>query len=234
MGLWKLKGGFYGNIYDKHKFDDLYFYASSGLRYIWFKGDVWLAPMATRRFYGGEGYNWSYGAKLDTNYDITRKLSAGVYLRFLENSYDDYSEYMDGQTYSGTARLFYAFNSSIYSSLRFGLTREEAITDVYSYWQPSIGLGLGAELPWGFHIYAEPSLYWTNYDGAQYVASDTGFVKKTEKDMTQRYSVSLSNNKFDIWGFVPTLTFSYTKRDSNLWQREYDKTTLEFTMQQKF
>lgn len=231
---WKSEGGFYGNIYDKHKFDDLYFYASSGPRYIWSKGDIWLAPMIARRFYGGNGYNWSYGAKLDTNYDITRKLSAGVYLRFLENSYDNYSEYMNSETYSGTTRLFYAFNSSIYSSLRFGLTREQATNSVYSYWQPSVGLGLGAELPWGFHIYAEPSIYWTNYEGNQYVGTDTGFVKKTEQNITQRYAVSLSNNKFDIWGFVPTLTFSYTKRDSNIWQREYDKTTLEFTMQQRF
>ena len=55
-----------------------------------------------------------------------------------------------------------------------------------------------------------------------------------ERDFIQRYAISLSNNKFDIWGFVPTLTFSYTKRDSNVKTREYDKMTVEFTMQQRF
>lgn len=55
-----------------------------------------------------------------------------------------------------------------------------------------------------------------------------------EHSFNQKYSLSLSNNKFDIWGFIPTLTFSYTRRDSNIWQREYDKYTAEFTFQQRF
>lgn len=57
---------------------------------------------------------------------------------------------------------------------------------------------------------------------------------ETERDFTHRYAVSVSNNKLDIWGFVPTITVSYTKRESNIWQREFDKTALEFTMQQRF
>ena len=46
--------------------------------------------------------------------------------------------------------------------------------------------------------------------------------------------MSLSNNKVDIWGFVPTLTLSYTNRDSNIKVREYEKWTAEFTMRQRF
>lgn len=55
-----------------------------------------------------------------------------------------------------------------------------------------------------------------------------------ERDFYQRYALSVSNNKFDFWGFVPTLTFSYTKRDSNIKNRRYDKFTIEFSMQQRF
>ena len=46
--------------------------------------------------------------------------------------------------------------------------------------------------------------------------------------------MSVSNNKFDIWGFVPTMTVSYTKKDSNIHAREYEKWTAEFTMRQRF
>ena len=88
--------------------------------------------------------------------------------------------------------------------------------------------------PWGFHVYAEPSVYWTRYDDQRWTVKDNTFQEITEHDFTHRYALSLSNNKLDIWGFVPTMTVSYTRRESNIWQREYDKTAIEFTMQQRF
>ena len=231
---WKNEGNIYTNIYNKHKFDDLYLSASTGPRYIWSNGDIWLAGIGARRWYGGEKYNYSYGAKIDTNYDFTRKLSGGLSLRYLENKYDEYGAFLNGNTYSINPRLVYSFNARLYGVLRTGLTREDTVNPIYSYWQPSFAVGLGAELPYGFHIYAEPSFYMSKYDASQWVVKDGAFTQITERDSVQRYALSVSNNKFDVWGFVPTFTISYTKRDSNIWQREYNKTTLEFTMQQRF
>ena len=131
-------------------------------------------------------------------------------------------------------RLTYAFNAHLYTILRTRQTREKAVNPIYSYWQPSVGIGFGAELSHGFHMYAEPFFYRTTYDDKQWVVKNNQFTQIRERDFVQRYSVSLSNNKFDIYGFVPTITLSYTKRDSNIWQREYKKTTLEFTFQQRF
>ena len=231
---WKSDANIYSNTYNNHNYDDLYLSASTGPRYIWSRGDVWLAGLGVRRYYGGEKYNYSYGAKLDTNYDFTRKLSGGLGFRFLDNKYDTYGAFFNGQTYSTNMRLTYSFNASLYSVLRTGVSREKVINPSYSYWQPNVGLGFGAELPYGFHVYAEPSFYWSQYDKPQWVVKDNGFVQITENDFVQRYAVSISNNKFDVWGFVPTFTISYTKRESNIWQKEYEKTTVEFTMQQRF
>ena len=231
---WKSDANIYSNTYDKHDYDDLYLSASTGPRYIWSKGDIWLAAVGARRWYGREAYNWSYGAKVDTNYDFTRRLSGGLVLRVLDNRYDQYGTIFDGQTYSAYARTIYSFNARAYGVFKTGITRENTVDSAYSYWQPNIAVGFGVELPYGFHLYAEPSFFWANYDDPQIVVKDGYFSQITERDFIQRYSLSVSNNKFDIWGFVPTLTVSYTKRDSNIWQREYDKTTLEFTMQQRF
>lgn len=231
---WKSDANIYTNIYDKHDYDDLYLSLSTGPRYVWKNGDVWLAGIGARRWYGWDAYNWSAGVKLDTNYDFTRKLSGGLYLRFMENTYDEYGDILDGQTYAANVRLTYSFNASVYAVLRTGITREVAKNSIYSYWLPNLGFGVGAELPWGFHVYAEPSVYWSMYDDPKWVVKDNQFKQITEHDFTHRYSVSLSNNKLDIWGFVPTITVSYTKRESNIWQREYDKTALEFSMQQRF
>lgn len=231
---WKSDANIYSNTYNNHDYDDLYLSASTGPRYIWSRGDIWLAGIGARRWYGGEKYNWSYGAKIDANYDFTRRLSGGLVLRATDNKYDEYGAFLDGQTYSTNARLIYSFNARLYTVFRTGITRENTVNHTYSYWQPNISLGLGAELPYGFHIYAEPSFYMSKYDDPQWAVKDGAFTQITERDFVQRYALSVSNNKFDVWGFVPTFTISYTKRDSNIWQREYNKTTVEFTMQQRF
>ena len=119
-------------------------------------------------------------------------------------------------------------------SLWSGVYRESTVNPIYSYWQPSVSVGIGAELPWGFHLYLEPSVYWNLYDEEKWVVKDNDFTNVTERDFTHRYSLSVSNNKLDIWGFVPTLTFSYTQRDSNIWQQEFNKFSVSFSMQQRF
>ena len=235
---WKSDANIYSNIYDKHKYDDLYLSVSTGPRYVWENGDVWLAATGARRWYGWDRYNWSVGAKLDFNYDFTRKLSAGLSLRTLDNKYDEYGKILDGQTYSSIARLSYSFDATKYMILRGGVDRDTAKEAAYANWRYSTGIGFGSELPWGFHVYVEPSLIWSNYDANRLVTviEDENIVRKlvTEHDLLQRYSISLSNNKFDVWGFVPTITISYTHRDSNITTREYDKLTAEFTFQQRF
>ena len=231
---WKNEANIYTNIYNKHKFDDLYLSASTGPRYIWERGDVWLAAIAARRWYGWDKYNWSGGGKIDTHYDWTRKLSTGLSLRVMNNRYDEYGEYMDGQSYSVSPHISYSFDASKYVVLYGGVDRDTAKEDSYANWRYNIGLGFGAEIPWGFSVYFEPSFSWTNYDGPRWTVKHHHFAQITERSFMQRYALSLSNNKFDFWGFVPTITVSYTKRDSNIHSREYDKWTAEFTMRQRF
>lgn len=231
---WKSDANIYSNVYNKHKFDDLYLSTSTGPRYVWSNGDIWLAGVIGRRWYGWEKYYTSAGGKIDANYDWTRKLSTGLSLRITDNKYDTLGDWLNGQTYSANGRVSYSIDATKYIILRGGIDREKTKDDIYANWRPGIGVGFGIALPWGFDFYAEPYFYWTNYDSARWVVKDGDFTKKTAHDFNQQYSISLSNHKFDIFGFVPTITVSYTKRDSNIWQREYDKYSAEFTFQQRF
>ena len=231
---WKNEANIYSNIYNKHKFDDLYLSASTGPRYIWQNGDVWLAAVGARRWYGWDRYNWSAGGRMDTHLDLTRRLGVGLSLRTMNNRYDEYGEYMDGMSYMVLPQVTYSFDASKYMILFGGVERTTAKDDIYANWRYSVGLGIGAEIPWGFTVYLEPSFSWMNYDGARWAVHNYHFEQITERDFTQRYAVSVSNNKFDFWGFVPTITVSYTRRDSNIHSREYDKWSAEFTMRQRF
>jgi len=231
---WKSEANIYSNTYTNHDYNDLYLFAATGPRYIWSRGDIWLSGIGVRRWYGDKRYNWSYGTMLDTNYDFTPRLSGGLSFRFTNNTYDFYGDFLNGQTYSTNMRLSYSFNSWLYTVFRTGILRENTVNPIYSYWQPNISLGLGAEIPYGFHVYVEPSFYFSQYDDERLVVKDGNFSEIKEKDFLQRYAISISNNKFDIWGFVPTITVAYTRRDSNIWQQEYSKISAAFTLQQRF
>ena len=231
---WKSDASVYSNIYDLHDYDDLLLYVSTGPRFIWSRGDVWLGALATRRWYGWRGYNWAAGVRINAGYDFTRKLSGGLSLQYVANQYDDYGDFLNGGTYSTNIHMVYSITPSIYTVMRGGIAREKTIASEYSYLMPNISIGIGAELPYGFGVYFEPNFYWQLYDAPQWVVYDNVFAQITEHDFTQRYSISISNNKLDVWGFVPTVVFSYTRRDSNMWQREYDRWAIEFTMQQRF
>ena len=231
---WKNDAMVYTNIYDKHNYDDFYLSTSTGPRYVWERGDVWLAGVVTRRWYGWDRYNWSAGGKLDTNYDFTRKVSGGLSLRIMDNNYDEYGDFMNGQSYTVSPKISYSFDSTKYIVLRGNLERETAEFDAYANRKYGGSIGFGSVLPYGFHLYLEPHFSYINYDGDRWVVKDNAYQPVKEHDFLQRYSVSLSNNKFDFLGFVPTITFSYTKKDSNVHAREYEKWTTEFTFQQRF
>lgn len=231
---WKTEAGIYSNTYTLHNYDDLYLYASTGPRFIWSQGDVWIAAVGSRRWYGWDGYNWSAGGRVGASYDFTRKLLGRLDFQITSNKYDVYAEYLNGETYSLNTELFYSISPNFYTVLRTGVAREWAASETYSYWTPRVSIGIGAELPWGFNLYVEPAFYWQLYDGEQWSVQDGWFKRVTERDFSQRYAVYLSNNKFDVMGFVPTVVFSYTRRDSNIWQREYDRWAVEFTMSQRF
>ena len=238
---WKNDANIYTNLYDKHKYDDLYLSGSTGPRYVWENGDVWLAGVVSRRWYGShhhwnnwDNYNLAYGAKLDTNYDWTRKLSSGLLLRVTDNKYDDYGYALDGQSYTVSPHFSYSLDATKYIVLRGGLDRDTAKIDAYANWRYSTGIGFGSALPWGFQTYLEPYFTWARYDGERVAVKNKTIQMVRPHDFIQRYSLSISNNNLEVWGFVPMLTVSYTNKDSNIHNRTYKKTTIEFTFQQRF
>jgi len=238
---WRLKSDFalVTNLYDKSEYDIYYLTASTGPRYVFSRGDVWLAATGYKMYYGGDSYRDSLGLKLETNYDFLPRLSGNLSLHWKPTYYDgDRAEYMDGEVRGVNARLVYYFNASLYAVLKGGLDKEDTKEDAYSNLKKTVGVGFGAEIPLGFRIYVEPTFTWTNYDGGRWTVADTvngsEYTQVVEEILTQRYSVSLSNNKITFWGFTPVVTYSYTDRDSNIKSRSYDSHDIGFTMQQRF
>ena len=93
---------------------------------------------------------------------------------------------------------------------------------------------MGAELPLGFSVYAEPSVQWVRYDAPSYYVKDYRFQKIREKDRIHRYLLRLSNKNLSARGFTPEIDVAYTDKKSTIWQKEYNKLTVELSFVQSF
>ena len=233
---WRLRNEamVYNSKYSDKKYDDTYLYYVLGAKYVYEKGDVFFGPTVSKRYLGHKAYNYSTGLMVETGYDITKQLNANLTLAYTPTYYDDYGDILDGDTKSARLRLFYALDSSKYLIFRTGYEYEKTKDRTYTNGRINFALGFGADLPYGFHVYAEPSVLFTNYKGDRWTVKDYKFEEIKEKDVTQRYSISLSNRNIAVWGLIPTLTYSYTDKSSNIWQREYEKSLIEFSIQKRF
>jgi hypothetical protein len=232
---WKSDANIYASIYDKSEYDDLMLSIGTGPRFIWTNGDIWTAATASRRWSGWDLYRLSAGAKINMNYDFTRKLSGGLNFQALSNDYDLLGELLNGETYSVNLRLSYAIDGTKSVYVRGGFTRENTTDLIYANNSPSVGAGFYAALPLGFNAQIDANLYWQNFDDVRWVVNrNLEFSQIAERDFNQQYTLTISNNKLSMYNLMPALTVGYTRRDSNIWQREFDKWTLSITFQQRF
>lgn len=233
---WRLRneGIVYTSKYNKSEYDDLYLSYVFGGKYVWQRGDVFFGPTISRRWLDHQPYSRTFGGRVDLDYDFTKHLSGGISGYFTPTYYDDYSDILDGDVYGSRARLFYTFDSSKYLAFKIGYERENTKDKRYANVKKSYAIGFGAELGWGFSMYLEPSVQYVDYKAAQYFVKDLDYVPIEESDVTRKYMLSLSNRNIKLWGFVPTITYVYTDKTSNVWQKEYSKSTVEFTVNQRF
>lgn len=224
----------YSLKYQDKKYDDIYLSYVLGLKYVYKKGDVFFGPTFSKRFLGHKSYNYTTGFMVDTGYDLTKQLNARLYLAYTPTHYDDYGDILDGDVKTARLRMFYALDSSKYLIFKTGYEYEKTKDKTYTNDRVNLALGFGADIPFGFHIYAEPSVLFTNYKGKRWTVKDYEFKEVKEWDITQRYSVSLSNRKISLWSLMPVLTYSYTDKKSNIWQREYQKSLIELSIQKRF
>ena len=224
----------YSLKYQDKKYDDIYLSYVLGLKYVYNKGDVFFGPTFSKRFLGHKAYNYTTGFMVDTGYDLTKQLNARLYLAYTPTHYDEYGDILNGDVKTARLRMFYALDSSKYLIFKTGYEYEKTKDKTYTNDRVNLALGFGADVPWGFHVYVEPSVLFTNYKGKRWTVKDYEFKEVKEWDITQRYSVSLSNRKISLWGLMPVLTYSYTDKKSNIWQREYQKSLIELSIQKHF
>lgn len=234
---WRLRvaGDVFSTTYrHRDEYDDLYWSAAAGPKYVWNRGEIWTAAKIGRRRYAHAPYNSTVGGVLNFGYDWSRRLSLYLNTEYAAVSYKRNASVMDGETRRAAGRAVYGINSAMYAVLRASFDREKTKNEIYSNRRYTVGAGLGAELPLGFSVYAEPSVQWVRYDAPSYYVKNYRFQKIREKDRVHRYLLRLSNKNLSARGFTPEIDIVYTDKKSSIWQKEYDKLTVELSFVQSF
>ena len=207
--------------------------ASAGPLYNFRRGYAGVYGGATRVWYGGTGLLYDGGPLAEFSYDLTSRLTAGVSGNFRFTNYDNpLYEYLSGTDAVVMPALYYALSSKSYVLLKpsaeFMRTRYDW-ADKNAY---KIAVGFGADLPWGISIYVEPSYMSALARGERVY---TLFVPAQRRaDDTYEVDARLLYRQLNIYGFTPTLNYSYTDVRSNIKNFGYVKHTVEIGVTNRF
>lgn len=232
---WRIKSDLGMNIskYDERDYDDYSVSASVGPRYIFDGGELYLGLSGQRRYLAHTPYSYFIGAKMSGNYDITQRLSFGASLYISPMRYDNVKA-LDGNNWGIASQFAYSLTPSKYMIFKSGYDREETDAPAYRNGKVNFGIGFGAELYGGYSIYLEPSVVFTNYDNPRPYIKDNFYQPIKRNDTTWKYQITLANKKINFYGFTPTFGYTYTSRNSNVWQEEYSKHSFNFGFSQRF
>ena len=235
---WGLRAtlGFYGTAYEEQDYNDYILAAALGPRYLWESGEASLQPTYRKRWIADEEYSNDQGLRLDLRQIFNRLIldvGAAYYYSEYDNAY--VNSFLEGPSWNVRFQARYILTNQTFVQGGLAFMREE--TKARAYANDSLRYSLGAyhAFPYGFSLFVEGSLMQTDYKGMQwYVTRDNRIDETVRKDTTWQMAASLSSNIFERYNLTPVFQYSYTKRYSNIWTREYDRHRLNFLVNYRF
>ena len=84
-------------------------------------------------------------------------------------------------------------------------------------------------------IYAEPNIALSYYQDSRYFLNGKGGAELYKRyDVTYGFVISLSSKILQVYNVMPTLNYIYTKRTSNVFNYNYDRSRLEIGLTSTF
>ena len=226
-----------GLEYSGEQYDDYSLRLAMGPRYTFANGEISLQPNVAWRRYRGAPYTNQYGILLNTNWQFARRwvLSGGV--SWNKNNYvDDYvSDFLSGQDMQIYVQPRYYFSNTGFVMSGLSVGRSDANSAGYGYDSVGFLLGYYDQWPWGFATLLRGNISFLRYlDERYFIMSDYNYRNLTRSDIVYSASVRLTNRFVEWKNFYPALTYTYIRRDSNVWSQEFDKHRIELEILYRF
>ena len=145
--------------------------------------------------------------------------------------YQDYNS----NNYFSYGKLVYNLDDFSYLTLSAGFSYQDGHYKWDSYFRQLYSLSYGRELPWGFVLYVEPNISLTHYQDSRYFFNGLGGMEKWKRqDTTYGVFVSLSSKFLRIYNIIPTINYVYNKRQSNVFNYDYERSRWEIGISRNF
>ena len=228
--------GFYSLSYEEKDYNDYSLYAALGPRFLWESGEASVQPAFRKRWIADEEYSDEYGLRLDAR-QIYKRLLLEVGATYAVTNYADpfIHSVLKGSAWSVRAqpRFIVTAQSFVQAGLEF--RQEDTEIRIYSNDNWRYSLGAYYAFPYGISLFLEGSLIETRYKAPQwYVTRDHRIAETVREDKTWQLFASLSSNILERYNLTPILQYVYTKRDSNIWTREYERHRVNFMLNYRF
>ncbi len=220
------------------KFDEYILYAAAGPRYIIDKiGEISVQPFTQMRWYGGKYYDTMPGVRLDADFDLTKRIYLSIGGSYSHDIYHD--DFLDsilrGNEYMAYIQPRYYINNKSFVFVGTSYTNLGTKQHSYGNYGLNYSIGYFAELPFTLTVFARLDLTQTKYKDSQYFImgnADLGWF--TRRDTTYRTYIRLSSRYLEYKRLYPSISYTYTKRDSNAPIYDFDKHRFQIEMNYRF
>lgn len=228
-----VNAGAHSRRYSDRDFNDTIGSVSAGPRFRFGRGLLGVYGLAERRWFGDEDYSRSLGGMVSGSIDLTGREALAGDVACSRRVFDEHWRgsdigYQDGYGCAGTLRFDHRIDTTSILKLIAGAGMERtgrAHLDNSSW---NGGAGLYKEVPWGISLYAQAMFTNRQYDGV--------FPTMTDARHDKRLDVSLLVVKRDlvVFGFAPSVQYTYTHNVSNVDFYRFDAHGLGMTLTKKF
>jgi hypothetical protein len=213
--------------YQGSTYDDRSVRASAGVRYLLPGGVAMLEMVGNRRWFGGSGYQHSFGPLFSTRYYASERDRLTGMVSFLHQRYDDAS-YLDGHRITASANWDRFTLPGQFIRIGGVFDRETTRNSHMTFNEFGGLVGYNVETRWALSVYPEFSYVYRAYEG------DFPLLNEARRDHRFIGSLSLVKKDFTFFGVAPRLLLSYTHNLSNVKFYEYERFDAALTLTRGF
>ncbi len=205
--------------------DDQTLRTSPGLRFLRDGGATKLSLVADRRWLNGDPYSHGFGVRVDNEHPPTPRLRLEESVETVRRRHDESGDARDNDTHSAALRASFALSPVSVARAHLETARVRAETPLNSNSSRALFLQYRRDFPAA--ITAGLGVRWsrTRYDGI----TPLGGVRR--RDSYRAFTLTLLKRDWRLFGFVPALSVTRARNNSNLEINTYRRTVggLNFT-----
>ena len=219
--------------YGGHRFDDMTLSLYGGPRLLLPRSDIDLLAEASRRWSAGDIFSDGLGLRLEGGRRLGNRLWIGGFLRATRQTHRKLPRY-DGPRFDVGFRAAFRPTPVLRLDAYGGWRRARTESPFERY----DGLWAGASAEWdlprilgtgGFGSNVSHQIHLTEYDRAK-----PALHPAPRADRLHVSRVTAYNRAFELWGFVPMLSFVHERRGSNIVLHEYRRSRAELMFRRRF